>query len=204
VTAGFPVSPLPGLHRPLSDSEADSLDKYLKILTKWQRAHRLVGSTDRAWLIEHIVVDRIAFLGVVPSHARRLVDIGSGAGVPGVPIAVVCGSMEVVMVEAMRRRASFLSTVVRELGLPNAHVLEARVEHLTEQYERTFDVAVMRCAGPAADLLPHAMRLVRHGGCVIAASGPEPTPVESDVDGGQPVAIPHGDARRHFRVWSVK
>ena len=204
MTADLPTDPLPGLNRPLTPRESVALSKYLISLTKWQKAQRLVGSTDRSWLIENVIVDSFRFLGLIPNNTRDLVDIGSGAGIPGVPIAIVQPSVQVVLVEAMRRRASFLRNVIRELPLPNATVLESRVERLGEAYERKFDVAVMRCAGRVPLLLPDVLKLVRKGGVVVAASSP--THDRNSVGDGETVEVsgePGDDTVRFFRRWST-
>ena len=202
MTSGFPTGPLPGLNRALTGREAEELNKYLDLLTKWQRSHRLVGSTRRAWLIENVVMDSLRFLDLVPRDAERLVDIGSGAGIPGIPIAVVRPSVEIVMVEAMRRRVSFLATVIRELTLANASVVESRVERLGSEHERKFDIAVMRCAGTSEELVPQAKRLVRPGGVVVASASPgQPA---TDSAGGKLVEAHGPGHRRYFRRWDVR
>ena len=199
MTPGLPNRPLPGLRRRLTEPEANSIDKYLDLLSKWQRSHRLVGSTSRPWLIENVVIDSLRFLEFIPTDARRVVDIGSGAGIPGIPIAVVRPSVEIMMVEAMRRRVSFLSTVIRELGLTNASVAESRVEQLGPEYERAFDIAVMRCAGTPASLVPRVMRLVKLGGTVVASGSPRQT--SSDALGGELVEVLDAGEPRYFRRW---
>src|SRR4030095_4695568 len=70
------------------------------------------------WIVEHLFLDSLLFLRLVPSTARSLADIGSGAGMPGVPIRIVRSDAEVTLVESRRRRASFFSALVRELPPP--------------------------------------------------------------------------------------
>jgi 16S rRNA (guanine527-N7)-methyltransferase len=189
------------LNRAPTNPEVVLLGKYLDLLEKWQKTRRLVGSSSRPWLIEHVVIDSLRFLELIPAGVRRVVDVGSGAGIPGVPIAVVRPSMGVVMVEAMRWRVSFLSTVIRELALTNASVVESRLEELGPEYDRSFDSAVMRCAGKAQDLVPSAMRLVRSGGTVIVSGPPAQYPMDSM--GGEVVEVHGAGETRHFRRWTV-
>jgi 16S rRNA (guanine527-N7)-methyltransferase len=146
--------------------------KYLELLMKWQRAHRLVGSIETGWLIDNVLLDSIAFLAGIPEGAASIVDIGSGAGVPGIPIAIVKRDTSVSLVEARGRRASFLSAVIRELQLDRAGAIHSRVEDLRDEYRGRFDVAVMRCAGPIGSVLTGAMRLVSPGGTVLVAAPP--------------------------------
>jgi 16S rRNA (guanine527-N7)-methyltransferase len=150
--------------------------KYLFLLIKWQKTQRLVSSDDPRWIVENLFLDSLLFLRVLPS-LRSLLDLGSGAGLPGIPLKIVRGDLELVLVESRRRRASFLSTVVRELALADVRVIAERVEdHLAELAGR-FDAVVMRCAGDVNELLPLGARLVARGGVVVASGPPAPTPL---------------------------
>src|SRR5262245_42356 len=126
------------------------------------------------WIVEHLFLDSLLFLRLLPSTARSLVDIGSGAGMPGVPIRIVRSDAEVTLIESRRRRASFLSAVVRELPLPRTHVVADRIETRLSDLEGRFDAVVMRCAGDVDELMPVATRLLAPRGIVIASGPPEP------------------------------
>lgn len=157
--------------------------KYLELLKKWQTTHRLIGSTDRAWMLRNVVLDSFAFLGQLPRGARTIADVGSGAGVPGIPIAIARPGLQLSLVEIRQRRVSFLSTVVRELGLSNIEVVATRVEDLAVTRREHFDAVVMRCAGPPASVLPHAFAILRPTGVVVmtAKRGSRPDPGERAV-----------------------
>jgi 16S rRNA (guanine527-N7)-methyltransferase len=190
-------APLPGLRRPLTRTEGDLVVKYLEILKKWQRTQRLVGSIEPAWLIDNIIVDSIAFLAGVPDGAASLVDIGSGAGVPGIPISIVNPDLAVSLVEAKGRRASFLATVIREIGLERTVAIHSRAEALGDEYRDRFDVAVMRCVGQEP-VLTGAMRLVRPGGMVVVSA--PPASISRRDEGGELITVEarHG-ARAFYR-----
>ena len=129
------------------------------------------------WIVEHLFLDSLLFLRLLPLTARALVDLGSGAGMPGVPIKIVRGDIEVTLVESRRRRASFLSAVVRELGLAQTRVVADRIESRLTDLEGRFDAVVMRCAGDVGEMMPLAARLLVPGGVVIASGPPEPRPL---------------------------
>jgi 16S rRNA (guanine527-N7)-methyltransferase len=162
------------LGRALTPHELDLFSRYLDLLVKWQRSHRLIGSSDEMWIVEHLFLDSLLFFRLLPLSVRTLVDLGSGAGMPGVPIKIVRGDVEVTLVESRRRRASFLSAVVRELGLAQTRVVADRVESQLPDLEGRFDAAVMRCAGDVGGLMPLAARLLAPRGVVIASGPPEP------------------------------
>ena len=165
------------LGRVLDERERDKFSKYLTLLLKWQKAHRLVGSDDPMWIVEHLFLDSLLFLTLLPPSLRTLVDLGSGAGLPGLPIKIVSRELEITLVESRRRRAAFLSSAVRELKLERAHVVEGRIENLLGELEGRFEGVVMRCAGDVGELIPLAARLVQSHGVVVAAGPPRPKPL---------------------------
>jgi 16S rRNA (guanine527-N7)-methyltransferase len=179
--------------------ERDQFNKYLNLLARWQRVHRLVGSEDPVWIVEHLFLDSLLFLKLLPSNTRSLLDLGSGAGLPGVPIKIVRSEVEVTLVESRRRRASFLSTAVRELGLKGAYVIADRAEERLGELEGRFDAVVMRCAGDLDEMIPFAAKLVRAHGLVICAGPPRPKPLSQ----GEWVEIPglETGVTRRFAVY---
>jgi 16S rRNA (guanine527-N7)-methyltransferase len=183
---------LPGLGRPLTAQEGNHLSNYLKILIKWQKTHRLVGSTDPRWLIENVFIDSLAFLALFPSGTRAVADIGSGAGIPGVPIAIVRPDLRVALIEARRIRASFLATVVREVPLGQAEVVAGRVESLESTLGGRFDVAVMRCVGASDTIASRGLAVLRPGGALIISAPPQVDPGAELAT----VALPGGRQRR--------
>ena len=167
----------PILARPLEPSELAWFSNYLSLLIKWQKVHRIVGSADPMWIVEHLFLDSLLFLTLLPPSLRTLVDLGSGAGLPGLPIKIVSRELDITLVESRRRRAAFLSSAVRELKLERAHVVEDRIENLLAEFEGRFEGAVMRCAGDVGELIPLAARLVESHGVVVAAGPPQPKPL---------------------------
>jgi 16S rRNA (guanine527-N7)-methyltransferase len=187
------------LGRALTARELDLFSRYLGLLVKWQRSHRLIGSTDEMWIVEHLFLDSLLFLRLLPSTVRSLVDLGSGAGLPGVPIKIVRSDVEVTLVESRRRRASFLSAVVRELALGQTHVLADRIESRMPELEGRVDAVVMRCAGSVDELMPTAARLLAPQGVVIASGPPVPRPLPR----GEWVLVPglRPSSSRRFAVY---
>jgi 16S rRNA (guanine527-N7)-methyltransferase len=160
------------LGRDLETQEVDRFAAYLALLRSWQRVHRLVGRSDPAWIAEHVFVDSLAFVAALPEHATVVVDIGSGAGIPGIPMKIVAARLRITLVEARGRRVSFLRTVVRDLALTGVDVFGARAEALVPDFRGRFDVAVMRCIGSMDTALRTARDLVRPYGTVLVAAGP--------------------------------
>jgi 16S rRNA (guanine527-N7)-methyltransferase len=149
-------------------------------------------------MIENVVLDSFCFLEVLPPTTRCVGDLGSGAGIPGIPIAIVRPDLELSLIESRERRASFLSTVVRELGLGHVTVIGARAESLGAEYAGRFDALVMRCAGNPDAILGHAMTFVRSGGVVIVGAGPQARPA---LDGEAVVVRKSSGTLRTFHLY---
>ena len=106
---------------------------------------------------------------LVPASANELADIGSGAGLPGVVLAMLLPRLRLTLIEPLERRAKFLGECLTELDLVNATVLRARAEDLTGKLSA--DVATARAVAPLDRLAPLAAGVVRHGGMVLAIKG---------------------------------
>jgi 16S rRNA (guanine527-N7)-methyltransferase len=156
---------------------------------------RLVGAADAEWIVIHVILDSLLFLRVLPADVRRVLDFGSGAGVPGVPLKIVRRDLEVVLLEARRRRASFLGEVVRQLDLRGSTVVAERAETAVQRLGSTADAVVMRCAGPCDDVLPLALMFVRPGGRVVLSGSPDVQPGA----GREVVEVTEGEAEEPRR-----
>jgi 16S rRNA (guanine527-N7)-methyltransferase len=174
------------LGRPLRNWERERFTQYLELLTAWQRVHRLVGSSDPLWLVENVVLDSLLFLRILRHGASPLLDLGAGAGIPGIPIKIASDATEMTLVESRARRASFLTTVVRELRLSRVEVVNARAESILDREHGRFSAAVLRCAGAVDRMIPLALEFVRPGGVVIAAG----SPVQAPIDGAERLTVP--------------
>jgi len=128
------------LDRPLTGRERNLFVKYLNLLIKWQKSQRLVGSAEPGWIIENLFLDSLLFLGVLPARFGSLLDLGSGAGLPGIPIKIVRPEIQLVLLESRQRRVSFLSSAVRELALERVSVVSGRAEEFAEKLAERFDV----------------------------------------------------------------
>lgn len=173
------------LGRRLTPRELEGFESYLRILLVWQRSQRLVGSDDPVWIVERLFLDSLLFRAALPSPCPRLLDLGAGAGFPGLPLKIVGAAEELVLLEARRRRASFLASAVREIGLANVSIVNDRAEAVVSTMSGSFDAVVMRCAGDPSSLLTLALAFVVPGGGVVAGASPTARPVA----GGDVIAV---------------
>ena len=160
----------------------------------------MIGASDPLWIVENLFLDSLLFLRVLPSPFTNVVDIGSGAGIPGIPLKIVLPGARVLLVESRHRRVSFLSAVIRELALESVDVLADRIESAPAQWQARFDVAVARCAGRLETTMRVAATFVRPGGVVVAAGAPG---LREGAHGGVVVPGVRAGASRHFVVAAV-
>ncbi|MBI4616625.1 MAG: 16S rRNA (guanine(527)-N(7))-methyltransferase RsmG [Planctomycetes bacterium] len=136
----------------------------------------LVGTTDPAELVNRHVVDSAAFLGPLRgAGARSVVDVGSGAGLPGIVLAILSPGMSFLLVESRRKKAEFLAAAARALSLANVEVACGRAESLARdpRFRETRDAGVVRALARFAVAIELALPFVRPGGTLFLAAGPD-------------------------------
>lgn len=167
--------------RPAGPDDRRRFQRYLDLFLRWNRTHRMTALDSAAAVVEDLFIDSLLFLALLPPRPLALVDIGAGAGIPGLPLRLADPAITVTLVEARRKRVSFLLAAQRELHLDNVTVKEARAELLLEQepvLAGAFDVVVARSVGPAEALLSLARKYLKAGGLFVAAGPPNPLPQE--------------------------
>ncbi|MEW6490770.1 MAG: RsmG family class I SAM-dependent methyltransferase [Thermodesulfobacteriota bacterium] len=152
------------------------LETYARELERWNRSLRLVGPRDLSGIRVQIADALCPFLLVPP--AFPLLDIGSGAGLPAIPIALCFPGTPVFCLEPLAKRVSFLRHAARVLGLPALHVLAARMEDTSRhpQLLGSFATATARAVADPAALLAGARPFLRPDGQAFLLRGPEPPP----------------------------
>lgn len=129
----------------LSDGQITHLLDYLALIQKWTKVYNLTSVRDPAEMLTHHLLDSLAVIAPLrrqldavhagaPEEKLRLLDVGSGAGLPGVVIAICCPDVAVDCVDTVAKKAAFIKQVAATLRLPNLRGLHARVESLTDKY----------------------------------------------------------------------
>lgn len=156
----------------LSPKQHALLERYLVLVAEWSGRLRLTGARSVEEMARVLVLDALASLPFLPSHGA-LIDLGSGAGVPGVAISVASPDLHVVLAEASRKRAGFLQLVLRELALENAEVVHARAETLghSPSHRERYDGVTARALADLRVLLEYALPLLRVGGVAVFPKG---------------------------------
>ncbi len=172
------------LRRSPTRRELEAFSRYLSLLLKWNRVHSLTAYRKPSDILGKLFVDSLLFLPLLPARACQVLDLGSGAGVPGIPIKIIEPAYGLTLIEARRRRASFLSTVVRELGLQDVRVLTGRAETLIDGFPLLggeFDVVLTRASGPLGLVTPLALRFLKPGGKFLCSGPPVGKPIQDPV-----------------------
>ena len=168
----------------LLPEQLDQLLAYLDLIQKWNKVYNLTAVRDPADMLTHHLMDSLAViaplrrqLAVLGADASaKLLDVGSGAGLPGVVIAVCCPHLMVHCVDTVAKKAAFLNQVAVALKLDNLRSIHARVENLTEQY----DVITSRAFASLADFTGWSGGALKESGVWLAMKGQHPQ-VEIDA-----------------------
>jgi 16S rRNA (guanine527-N7)-methyltransferase len=156
----------------LTAAQHRQLSRYLDLLSTANERMNLTRITDRpAAEIQH-VGDALTVLPLLPKEPHQLADVGSGGGVPGIPLAIVRPDVTVVLIEATKKKAVFLRETATSLGLSNLTVLAERVEDVGHSQDREqFDVAVVRAVATMDWLAEWCLPLLKKGGKMLAMKG---------------------------------
>lgn len=162
----------------LDDAQRTQFARYLELLLEWNERAGLTTVTDSLEVARRHFAESLAYGAVLRDEGlleagTSIVDVGSGGGLPGVPIAIAWASTRVTLLEVHRRRSQFLEAVVEALGLEGARVVQARAEDAGRDpaLREHFDVAAARAIAPLAVLVEYALPLVRRGGVLAALKG---------------------------------
>jgi 16S rRNA (guanine527-N7)-methyltransferase len=146
--------------------------KIVNYLTMLEKRNSWAGLTSRDFKRdeEKAIIDSISVLSVIESEEKKCVlDIGSGGGIVGVVMSIICTNWDIVMVESSVRKATFLTEVIGKLGLANARIERNRVEDMAGRF--SFDVILGRAVGKLREVAPRAIDLLLPGGLFIAIKG---------------------------------
>jgi 16S rRNA (guanine527-N7)-methyltransferase len=184
---------------------ADAPEKllaYLRLLGKWNKTYNLTAIRDPLQAVSHHVLDSLSVLNDLPDHAGTLADIGSGGGLPGIPIAIAEPGRRVTLNDANEKKGAFLRQAVIELGLSNVAVHIGRVEEWHPA--AGFPVVISRGFASLVDFLSACRHLVAPSGILAAMKGIYPggelaqLPADCDCRDVRRLRVPMLDAERHL------
>jgi 16S rRNA (guanine527-N7)-methyltransferase len=181
-------------------AQVATLERYLDLLEKWNRVYNLTAIRERSRMVTHHLLDSLAVLPHV--HGPRVLDVGSGAGLPGIPIAIAGPALHVALLESNHKKSAFLTQAVAELQLANVQVVTERIE--SWQTETRFDTIVSRAFAELGEFASLAGRLLAPQGVLAAMKGVHPfeeierLPKAFRVQEVVRLRVPGLDAERHL------
>ncbi len=191
------------------DEQVATLLAYLDWVAKWNRVYNLTAVRDPGEMLTHHLLDSLAVLTPLRRHLAahagagpRLLDVGSGAGLPGVVLAITSPELDVSCVDTVAKKALFIQQVAAALRLPNLHGVHARVEQL----DQPFDVVTSRAFASLADFTQWSRGALATDGVWMAMKGKVPhdemsaLPEDIRVFHVEPLTVPGLDAERCI-VW---
>jgi len=202
---------LPALGIALHADQVSALLAYMDLIQKWTKVYNLTAVRDPAEMLTHHLLDSLAMIAplrrqlVDTSAPLRLLDVGSGAGLPGIVIAICCPDMTVHCVDTVGKKAAFIQQVAVTLKLPNLRGVHARVESLTDQY----DVVSSRAFASLVDFASWSGGALAEQGVWMAMKGKHPgeevaaLPAGVEVFHVEQLVVPGLDAERCI-VWMRK
>lgn len=164
----------------------DQLEAYLELILEANQTTNLTAIRHREQAWSRLIVDSLTPLPGIPEAedagtGLRLIDVGTGAGLPGVPLAIARPDVDVTLLEATGKKAAFLDSVIQTLGLSNAQTLQERAETAGQdpRFRGKFDLVTNRAVGPMPVVLEYSLPLLKVGGKLMAMKGPK---AESELE----------------------
>lgn len=162
----------------LSSEQEEMLKRYFELLVEWNQKMNLTSITEYEDVVRKHFLDSALLLSremIAAENELRVIDVGTGAGFPGLVLAILCPKWEVVLLDSLNKRVDFLSVVISELGLKNARAIHGRAEELGRdgKYRSGFDLVVSRAVADMRLLLELCMPFVSDGGIFVSYKGPK-------------------------------
>ncbi len=194
---------LEGLSIRLRESQAKQLMEYVWLLDKWNKIYNLTAVREPVRMVSLHLLDSIAIVPYV-AGAQTVIDVGTGGGLPGIPVAIACPGLSVTLLDTIAKKTTFVRQAVSELQLTNATVVTERVESYHPSTK--FDLVISRAFAELRDFAEAAAHLAREGGKLLAMKGVYPheeiarLPNAFRVSDVYPLRVPGLDAQRHLVV----
>ena len=190
----------------LADRDVGRLLDYVRLIERWNAAYNLTAVRDPRDMVVQHVLDCLAAAAALgrrngAGSGERLIDVGSGAGLPGIVIAIAWPEREVTCVDSVGKKSAFITQAAGTLGVGNVRALHARVERIADR----FDVVVSRAFASLADFVAATAHVLEESGTWMAMKGKAPTAEIAGLSDAltfhvEPIVVPRLEAERCV-VW---
>jgi len=201
----------------LSDQHYVQMARYLELMREWNEKFNLTAITDPDQMVSKHVLDALTYLALWSNPPTSLIDVGAGAGIPGLILAIVWPETQITLVESIGKKCTFMRHVASELGLSNVTVINDRAESIGHHpdHREHYHLATARAVADLRTLVEYLLPLCQPNGVVYAPKGPHP---DAEVAGAKvamgrlggrlrdivPIVVAGLDGRSMVRIDKVK
>lgn len=154
----------------LNEKQVKQFIKFYEMLVEWNKVMNLTGITEYDEVVEKHFVDSLSIVNVVDMNdIHKVIDIGTGAGFPGIPLKIAFPHLEITLLDSLNKRIKFLNAVIDELGLDNIHTIHGRAEDFAKQenYREKYDLCVSRAVANLSTLSEYCLPYVAVDGMFV-------------------------------------
>ena len=157
----------------LSEEQIEKFFEYMKILLEWNEKINLTAITEQEDIILKHFIDSITVLDFIKNE-NRIIDVGTGAGFPGLPIAIMREDAQVTLLDSLNKRIIFLNETIKQINLKNVNTMHGRAEDIGQNKEtrEKYDIAISRAVANLTTLVEYLLPFVNVGGKCICMKGP--------------------------------
>ncbi|OUP48811.1 16S rRNA (guanine(527)-N(7))-methyltransferase RsmG [Lachnoclostridium sp. An181] len=154
----------------LNETQKQQFDVFYEMLVEWNKVMNLTGITKRDEVDEKHFVDSLSVVQVFDvDKCKKVIDVGTGAGFPGIPLKILFPDMEITLLDSLNKRIQFLNAVIEELGLKKINTIHGRAEDFAkkEEYREQYDLCVSRAVANLSTLSEYCLPYVKVGGAFV-------------------------------------
>lgn len=170
------------IHVELDDGQVKQFYRFYEMLVEWNKFMNLTGITEYKEIVEKHFVDSLSIVKTIDlKSVNKIIDVGTGAGFPGIPLKIVYPHLEVVLLDSLNKRLKFLNEVIHDLGLETIYTIHGRAEDFArkEDYREQFDLCVSRAVANLATLSEYCLPYVRKKGVFVSYKSGD---IDEEVD----------------------
>ena len=195
----------------LSNEQTDKFSHYARLLVEWNEKINLTSITDPEEIVIKHFLDSLSVAEYIPNETKALVDVGTGAGFPGIPLKIIRENLKVTLLDSLAKRINFLNEVCNYLNLEDIFSIHSRAEDFgaDKKYRESFDLVTARAVASLPVLLEYCLPLVKVGGMFIAMKGPDAKEelkesqkafdiLGGDIEGVKSFTLPYSGIERYL------
>jgi 16S rRNA (guanine527-N7)-methyltransferase len=159
----------------LSNEQTDKFSQYARLLVEWNEKINLTAITDPEGIVIKHFLDSLSIAEFIPDETKTLIDVGTGAGFPGIPLKIIRENLKVTLLDSLEKRVKFLNEICNNLKLKDIFSVHGRAEDfgVNKNYRERFDSVTARAVANLPVLLEYCLPFVKIGGMFIAMKGPD-------------------------------